>query len=38
MQQGTTPGQMGVPEFRAFVGSEIRKWSGIVRDARIEPQ
>lgn len=38
MQQGTTPGQMAVPEFRAFVGSEIRKWAGIVRDARIEPQ
>ena len=38
MQQGTTPAHMGVPEFRAFVGSEIRKWAGIVRDARIEPQ
>ncbi len=38
MQQGTTPGHMGVPEFRTFVSSEIRKWAGIVKDARIEPQ
>ncbi|MCY1277611.1 hypothetical protein D9M69_153270 [compost metagenome] len=38
LQQGTTPGQMAVPEFRSFVSTEIRKWAGIVKDARIEPQ
>jgi tripartite-type tricarboxylate transporter receptor subunit TctC len=38
MQQGTTPGQMGVPEFRGFVRAEIHKWGSIVKDAHIEAQ
>lgn len=38
LQQGTTPGQMGVPEFRTFVSTEIRKWGSIVKDAHIEAQ
>jgi tripartite-type tricarboxylate transporter receptor subunit TctC len=37
-QYGLEPAKLSQPEYQRYVGSEIKRWGQMIRDAKIEPQ